>query len=554
MICIKIGSEQKTLKKASSALEIIGDIAKIHDIENPRDIYALRVNNLICSITKPLKFDAEVKPILGNSIEGAEVYRRTLSFVLAVASHKLFPKTRLLIGHSLGHSFYYTVDGVSLSTSDITKLQNEMSALIEQNKKISYSKISYQVAITLFEELNLSETLKQLHYMCPPSITINTLDNFSDQYYGPLLPSTGYLDAFELLPFGEGFLLRFPSHHDHSTLTPFVKKPQLFSVYERYKAWGKLLNITSVASFNKVIYENTYKDFIDITETLQNKCFADAADKIKERKNVKVVLIAGPSSSGKTTSSKKIAMQLQVIGFNPKVISIDDYYIGREKTPKDENGNYDYECLGALNVELLNKDLIKLFDYQEIEIPSYDFVDGRSFYSGAENKKMKLLPNDILILEGIHGLNDKLTPLIPNEVKFKIYVSALTQLNLDDHNRISTRDNRLIRRIVRDYRTRGKSAIDTIRMWTNVQKGENLHIFPFQDNADVMINTALDYELAVLKVYAEPLLRCISPLEEEYAEASRLLLFLNNFLPIPDKHIPSQSLIREFIGNSDFEY
>jgi len=293
------------------------------------------------------------------------------------------------------------------------------------------------------------------------------------------------------------------------------------------------------------------KDFIDITETLQNKCIADIADKIKNKTDVRVVLIAGPSSSGKTTTSKKLSMQLRALGYMPKVIELDTYYIGRDLTPKDANGDYDYECLEALDVKQLNTDLVNLFNGNTIELPSYDFKEGQRFYTG---KTMSLNPNDILVLEGIHGLNDKLTPLIESKYKFKIYLSALTQLNLDDHNRISTSDNRLIRRIVRDSQFRGKTASDTIKMWPSVQRGERLHIYPFQDRADAMLNTALDYELAVLKMYAEPLLRCVSPLQKEYTEASRLLRFLSNFLPIPVNYVPGQSLLREFIGGSEFKY
>ena len=309
--------------------------------------------------------------------------------------------------------------------------------------------------------------------------------------------------------------------------------------------------MTSAADLNELISKRKVSDFVNVTETLQNKCIADIADQIKDSGDVKTVLIAGPSSSGKTTTSKKLTMQLQVLGYQPKVIELDSYYVGRESTPLDENGEYDYEALEALDVEQLNRDLQDLFDGKEIRIPSYDFVEGKRYYSG---KTMQLEKRNILIMEGIHGLNDKLTPSVPKEQKFKIYLSALTQLNLDDHNRIPTSDNRLIRRIVRDSQFRGKSASETIKMWPNVQKGERLHIFPFQDNANAMLNTALDYELSVLKVYAEPLLRCVTPLQREYAEAGRLLRFLSNFSPIPANFVPGQSIIREFIGGSEFKY
>ena len=370
-------------------------------------------------------------------------------------------------------------------------------------------------------------------------------------YFGPLVGTTGILNVFDLLPYSDGFLLRFPKKGHPEKLTEFVDQPKLFEIYKSYKLWGKRLNVTSAASLNQLIHDRKESEFIDITETLQTKRISTIADEILKKKSARIVLIAGPSSSGKTTTSKKLALQLEAIGYKPKVISLDSYYLGRAQTPKDENGNYDYECLEALNIELLNQNLVDLFAGKQIKLPSYDFHAGVSYFKGGT---MTLEESDILIMEGIHGLNDKLTPLVPADKKFKIYISALTQLNLDDHNRISTSDNRLIRRIVRDSRYRGKSAADTIAMWESVQKGEQLHIFPFQNNADAMLNTALDYELPVLKVYAEPLLRCVSPLQKEYAEANRLLQFLNCFSTIPATSVPTQSIIREFIGGSAFKY
>lgn len=520
--------------------------------ENELNIAAVRVNNEICSLAQPMMVSAKLEPILLQSSEGSAIYRRSLCFVLAAAAHILFPGIRLLVGHSLGYGYYYTLESDNpISENEIIALKNEMHNIIKANKPISLSVISYEEAVSLFEELNLTETRKQLNYHCRSSFTINTMDKFSDLYFGPLVYSTGVLKLFDLMPYQQGFLLRFPATSNPDKLTPFVDMPELFSVYERYKSWGKMLGVTSSASLNQLVNERKVKDFINITETFQTKCIADIADKIHNHKNVKMVLIAGPSSSGKTTTSKKLSMQLQALGYKPCVIELDTYYIGHDRTPKDEYGNYDYECLEALDVQQLNDDLVELLAGKVVQMPSYDFKEGKRFYTG---KTLKLSPNDILILEGIHGLNDKLTPLIPQENKFKIYLSALTQLNLDDHNRISTSDNRLIRRIVRDAQFRGKSAADTIDMWPNVQKGARLHIFPFQNNADAMLNTALDYELAVLKVYAEPLLSCVSPLQSEYSEASRLLRFLSNFSPIPANFVPGQSIIREFIGGSEFKY
>ncbi len=521
-------------------------------MQSGKKLLAVRVNNEICSLDSAINISADLEPVYDDSKEGAAIYRRSLCFVLAAAAHNIFPNSRLLVGHSLGYGYYYTLDtGKTLKTDEIIQLKNEMLRIIHADEIIETEFISYKDACSYFETLGLVETRKQLNYRSPSRIQVNTLETFTDLYFGPLVSSTGVLDVFDLMPYHEGFLLRFPKHNEPEKLQPFDDQPKLFEIYKRYKDWGKRLNVTSAASLNQIIHDRRQNEFIDITETLQTKCISDIASQIHDRGTVRVVLIAGPSSSGKTTTSKKLALQLQALGYRPKVISLDCYYVGRELTPKDENGNYDYECLEALDVDLINHNLLDLFDGKTIEIPSYDFHEGKRYFKG---EYMNLAPNDILVMEGIHGLNDKLTSLVPPEKKFKIYLSALTQLNLDDHNRIPTSDNRLIRRIVRDAQFRGKSAADTIAMWDSVQKGERLHIFPFQNNADAMLNTALDYEIPVLKVYADPLLRCVTPLQREYGEANRLLAFLNNFSTIPATAVPSHSIIREFIGGSAFHY
>ncbi len=530
---------------------IIGDYIDNFD-EDKDSIIAVRINNEICSLTSTIDFDARIEPVLVGTSEGSGVYRRSLCFVLAAAAHEVFTGTRLVVGHSLGYSYYYTIDRDECITKDeIQALKVKMEEIIALDLCIKQRIVSYKEAAELLEKLGLTETRKQLNFLVRRSYKVNSLRDFSDLYFGPLYPSTGKLGLFDLLQYQEGFLLQYPSTSRPNEIQEHKDVPELFNVYKRYKEWGKTLGVTSVASLNEMIANKGIKDFVNITETLQNKCIADIADTIYQRKDVKVILIAGPSSSGKTTTSKKLSMQLKVVGLTPRVIELDTYYIGRDKTPLDEKGQPDYECLEALNVEQLNKDLTDLFAGKEIELPAYDFNDGKSYKSG---KMMKLHKNEILVLEGIHGLNDKLTSSIPKENKFKIYLSALTQLNLDDHNRISTSDNRLVRRIVRDYNYRAKSAVDTMRMWENVHRGERAYIFPYQNNADVMLNTALDYELAVLKVYADPLLRCVTPLDKEYDEATRILRFLDNFAPIPANLVPSQSIIREFIGGSDFKY
>ena len=516
-------------------------------------ILAVRINNEICPLDTEITYTSNIEPVLNNTKSGSAVYRRSLCLLLAAAAYRLYPEARLLVGHSLGHGYYYTLDTAQeIEDKQITAIEKEMRSLVAQNIPVSTDQLTWSEAAELFEKLGLKETRKQLNFDCSPTVKINSIDGFSDLYFGPLVLSTGALKVFELKKFGNGFLLRFPKSSEPDTLPPFHDQPKLFDIYSKYKEWGKRINVTSTACLNELISKGKINDFIDITETYQQKNISKIASQIVDKGTVKVVLIAGPSSSGKTTSAKKLALELQAMGYQPKIISLDCYYLGHDKTPKGPDGKPDFECLEALNVELLNQNLVDLFAGKEVIIPTYDFHTGSSYFE--DKNKMKLEKNDILIMEGIHGLNDKLTPKVPAEYKFKIYLSALTQLNLDDHNRISTSDNRLIRRIVRDNNFRGKGAAGTIAMWPSVTRGEELHIFPFQNNADAILNTALDYELSVLRVFAEPLLRQVTPNEREYSEARRLLSFLENFSTIPSTAVPNRSIIREFIGGSAFHY
>lgn len=536
------------IKKGTYASELLENFRGKEE-----SVLAVKLNNKIYSLDQKIKYSCKIEPVFINTKDGSNVYRRSLCLLLAAAAHNLFPESKLLVGHSLGYGYYYTfADGKKICDEKIASIEKEMQRLVQQNLPIETETISYNEAVLLFEKLGLEKTRKQLNFIAPPKVKINTVGTFSDLYFGPLALSTGILKTFALKPYGEGFLLRFPKSSDHSELPNFVDEPKLFEIYSKYKKWGQRIGITSAADLNELIAHKKINDFIDITETFQEKNIAEIADQIVHKKTVRVVLMAGPSSSGKTTTSKKLALELQAMGYTPKVISLDCYYVDHSRTPKDENGEFDFECLEALDVELLNQNLVDLFAGKEVIIPSYNFHTGTQTFD--EKNKMRLSEHEILIMEGIHGLNPKLTPKIPAEYKFKIYLSALTQLNLDDHNRIPTSNNRLIRRIVRDYQFRGKSAAGTIAMWPSVQKGERLHIFPFQNNADAILNTALDYELSVLKVYAEPLLRCVTPNEPEYAEACQLLSFLNNFATIAPTQVPVRSIIREFIGGSAFHY
>mgnify|MGYP001771516201 FL=1 len=516
---------------------------------NGNQLVAAKVNNELTSLDAKLEFDCKVEPVYNNTKEGMSVYRRSLCLLLATAAHRINPKTRLIVGNSICYGYYYTFDGEKIPAKS---LKQEMEKLISRDLRIKTEYVSWEQAAALFEKLNLKETRKQLNHTCKSKILINTIEDFSDMYFGPLVLSTGALQVFDLIEYQDGLLLRFPKTKCPSQLPAFKDEPKLFSLFKQYKEWGKRVNVLSAASLNDMVANGKINDFIDIAETHQEKCISDIASQIVKSKKVRVVLIAGPSSSGKTTSAKKLGLELQAMGYTPKLISLDCYYAGRDKAPLDENGKPDYECLEALNVELLNQNLVDLFAGKEVNIPSYDFHTGTSFFE--DKNKMTLADNEILIMEGIHGLNPKLTEKVPEECKFKIYLSALTQLNLDDHNRISTSDNRLIRRIVRDNNFRGKPAEGTIAMWPSVQKGEELHIFPFHNNADAILNTALDYELSILRVYAAPLLRRVPPTMAEYSEAQRLLNFLENFATIAPTEVPPRSIIREFIGGSAFKY
>lgn len=516
---------------------------------NGNQLVAAKVNNELTSLDAKLEFDCKVEPVYNNTKEGMSVYRRSLCLLLATAAHRINSKTRLIVGNSICYGYYYTFDGEKIPAKS---LKQEMEKLISRDLRIKTEYVSWEQAAALFEKLNLKETRKQLNHTCKSKILINTIEDFSDMYFGPLVLSTGALQVFDLIEYQDGLLLRFPKTKCPSQLPVFKDEPKLFSLFKQYKEWGKRVNVLSAASLNDMVANGKINDFIDIAETHQEKCISDIASQIVKSKKVRVVLIAGPSSSGKTTSAKKLGLELQAMGYTPKLISLDCYYAGRDKAPLDENGKPDYECLEALNVELLNQNLVDLFAGKEVNIPSYDFHTGTSYFE--EKNKMTLADNEILIMEGIHGLNPKLTAKVPEECKFKIYLSALTQLNLDDHNRISTSDNRLIRRIVRDNNFRGKPAEGTIAMWPSVQKGEELHIFPFHNNADAILNTALDYELSILRVYAAPLLRRVPPTMAEYSEAQRLLNFLENFATIAPTEVPPRSIIREFIGGSAFKY
>lgn len=519
--------------------------------DSPEKVFGLKVNNMIVPLNYRLDVRAHVEPVLRGTREGSNIYRRTLCLVLAAAARKVYPSYRLLVGHSLGYGYYYTFEGKNAKKISLADIESEMRAMVAADIPIETRRVAYEEALELFAESNQPDTLRLMQQASKPWFLINTLADYSDLYFQPLMDRIGAIQVFELLPYGDGFLLRFPPTRHPDRLADFHDIPHLFTIYREYKEWGKRIGVSSVSHLNQIIEKRRIKEYVEISETLQNNKLAAIAAQIQHKKTARLVLIAGPSSSGKTTTAKKLSMQLRVLGLSPHIIGLDNFYRGADQTPLGADGKPDYECLEAFDIELLNTVLLQLCAGEETIMPLYDF---KTSSRQAEGIPLQLSENAVIILEGIHGLNDGLTPQIDEKLKFKIYLSALTQLNLDDHNRIPTSDNRLLRRIVRDSQFRGSTASRTIGMWGNVRQGEELHIFPYQGNADVMFNTALDYELAILKIYAEPVLRAVKPTQPEYNEASRLLMFLDNFSSVSAAYVPGQSILREFIGDSDFSY
>jgi len=548
-INITINGKQYTGFYGIKASELI----KHFDI--PREqIAAIKENNEIRPIGTNLLVNTVLEPVLIDSPQGVSIYRRTLSFVLAIAARNIFVDDGVYVGHSLGNSYYYTFSsGKKCQSNCVEKLSKEMEKLVKEDIPITFKYMAYQEAVDFFKEHNQTDTALLLEQRSSSYIRVNECQGYMDIYVRPLLERTGLLTSFELMPYQDGFLLRFPGIGRGKDLDPFQDEPKLFQIYKDYKEWGRMVGVRVVGELNSKIASRTINDYIRIAEAHQAHKMAAIANQIyKKIDDIKMILIAGPSSSGKTTSAKRLAIELMVLGIKPIAISLDDYYVGTDATPKDENGEPDYECLEALDVPYLNEQLQQLYKGDEIALPVYDFKTGNRKNTGG--KKIKLDKGNVLIVEGIHGLNDKLTQSIDRNTKFKIYVSALTQLNLDDHNRIPTSDNRLLRRMVRDSQFRGADAVRTFNFWPKVQAGERKHIFPFQNTADAVFNSALDYELSVLKYYADPLLKAVKPGMVEYAESERLLAFLENFTPIPPQYVPGTSILREFIGDSEFKY
>ncbi len=484
--------------------------------------------------------------------DGQRIYVRTLSLIYVKACKDVYNDMDVTINHSLNKGLYTELQYKHLvSKKHLYIIKNKMQEIIEAQKPITTNFLSVDKASEIFSAQGMMDKVEMLKYWNKDSIRVYELDGYYDTFYGYLAPNTGFINKFDLRLFYPGIILNFPTRESNFELPEYIEQKKLSKVFKEAEDWGEIMDVAYVGSLNKKIVNNTISDMIWVNEALHEKKIAYIADEITNDKNIKIVLIAGPSSSGKTTFAQRLSIQLRVNGKKTYAVSLDDYFVDRHLTPKDENGDYDFETIEALDLELFNEQLLDLIAGEEVQIPVYNFKEGRREYT---REPVKLTKDHIIIIEGIHGLNDDLTNNIPQINKFKIYISALTQLNIDHHNRIATSDLRLLRRIVRDNTHRGNNALKTMKLWDNVVKGTEKYIFPFQENADAIFNSALVYELCVLKKYAEPIIMEIDENSIFYSERQRLLKFLSYFLPIEDESaIPNTSILREFIGGSRFE-
>ena len=541
--------------KKSQKVEIgstLFDVFSSFDLKMTHGPVSARVNNKVEGMHYRVYNSKDVEFLDMNSASGSRAYTRTLFFVLCKAVQDIYPNTDVVIDIPVSNGFYVDIRlGRPVVDEDVNILRRRMQEIIDSKMPIRRFTVPTEEAVALFQEKGDVEKVKLLKTSGSIYTTYYKIGEYVDYYYGTLLTNTSQLYLFGLEKYYDGMLLRIPSVSNPDELGEMTRQDKMFDIFKEHHRWQEILGIRTVGDFNQAIDAGHATDIINISEALQEKKLAKIAEEIASREGVKLVLLAGPSSSGKTTSCKRLSIQLAVNGLKPLQISLDDYFVDRDKTPKDENGEFDFESIYALNLDLLNEQFNALFRGEEVELPKYDFPSGKSVKSG---KKLKLEPNNVLVVEGIHALNPELTAHVPEEQIFRVYASALTTILLDNHNYIPTTDNRLLRRIIRDYKYRGVSAQETIHRWPSVRAGENKWIFPFQENADAMLNTAMLYELSVLKMQAEPLLQQVPENCEEFAEAYRLLKFLKYFKGIPYNNLPPTSLLREFLGGSSFHY
>ena len=549
MVSVTINGEKKSYPKGTTYEKIAKEYQKQYD----NMIALVLENGKIRELMKTADKDCELSFFTLKDTIGHKAYVRTALMILVKAVYDVFGAENVIkvkVEFAIGQGYYCDVKlKEKLTAESVKRVNARMRELTEQNLPITKKSYPIDEARAIFHKYNMKDKEKLFRYRRSSFVNVYCLDGYYDYYYGYMLPSTGYLKYFDLMLYEEGILLLIPGMEAPDKISYFQPQEKLFFTLKKSSMWGEMMGIDSVGDLNDVICEGEMNDMILVQEALQERRIGEIAKEIVDRKNVKFVLIAGPSSSGKTTFSHRLSIQLRTYGLIPHPIALDDYFVNRDKTPVDENGDYNFECLEAIDIEQFNTDMNRLLAGEEVELPSFNFKTGMREYHG--NFK-KLGAEDILVIEGIHGLNPKTTQFMPDESKFRIYISALTNLNIDEHNRIPTTDGRLLRRMVRDARTRGASAKRTIEMWASVRRGEEKYIFPYQETADEMFNSVLIYELAVLKQYAEPLLFSIKKGEPEYHEAKRLLKFLEYFQGIDSENVPSNSICREFIGGSCF--
>ena len=524
------------------------EIYKGFDLQMPYGVVSAKVNNRVEGLNFKVYHNKDVEFLDISSESGLRTYVRSLCFVLCKAVEDLYPNGQILLEHPVSKGYYCSLRiGKEIALEDVTRIKKRMEEIIAEN--IPFHRIEEHTEDAI--EKGMTDKVKLLQTTGRLYTNYYKLGNSVDYYYGSLLPSTGHIKLFDLVKYYDGLLLRFPNRKNPSTLGEMVKQEKMLEVFKENRKWQEIMEVSTVGDINQAIQAGHATDLINVAEALQEKRIARIADDICQRKDIKVVLISGPSSSGKTTFSKRLSVQLMANGRYPYPISLDDYFVDREHTPRDENGDYDYESLYALDLELFNSHLEALVKGETIEIPRFNFTTGKRENSG---NFLKLKDNMIIILEGIHALNPELTPHIAEDNKYRIYVSALTTVSLDNHNYIPTTDNRLLRRIIRDYNYRGYSAEETIKRWPSVRAGEEKWIFPYQENADAMFNSALLFELSVLKSHVDPILYQVPESSPTFSEACRLRRFMEYFIPVPDHDLPPTSLLREFLGGSSFTY
>ena len=536
------------VKDGTTYLELAKNFQKKFD----HDIVLVLENNKMRELFRKVKDGATVTFLTTGQIDGYNTYRRSATLLLLKAIYDVegMEAVRgMKVEFSVSEGYYVSSKKMPVDQETLGRIGMRMKELVNENLPIEKHSIPVEEAIEHFTEHGMIDKARLFRFRRSSSVNVYLLDNFEDYYYGYMVPSTGYLKYFKLIPYDEGFVLEFPPRKTPETFGPFKEQHKVFQTLKSSTKWGEILDVGTVGALNELISAGNIGNIILAQEAIMEKELGNIAEQIAALPDKKLIMIAGPSSSGKTTFSHRLSIQLMAHGLKPHPIAVDNYFVERVDTPKDENGQYNFECLEAMDIELFNQQMSALLRGEEVYMPTFNFITGTKEYKG---NSLKLGPEDVLVIEGIHCLNDALSYSLPAENKFKIYVSALTQMNIDEHNRIPTTDGRLLRRMVRDARTRGASAQKTISMWPSVRRGEDENIFPYQESADVVFNSALIYELSVLKQYAEPLLFGIKPEEPEYLEAKRLLKFLNYFQGIDSNMIPGNSILREFIGGSFF--